>query len=552
MEAPDPAVSHLAPRAKSCRPLASAAVLVALIGLAFAPPPQAKHWHSFTDPLFPGGDPWIVREAGYYYFSSVDCEPYRDAICIKKSRTLTGLIQARPKLVWHARNPHTQNGTQIWAPELHKIAGRWYIYYSADPDRNNNRHRLFVLRADSDDPLGTYHEEDGALARANTNWGIDPNIFMAADGRLYLTWSCTNFADSTFPQRICLARMQDAEHLATDPVAISTPAESWECRGAPIQEGPVGYTRNGITYITYSASSSWLAEDYAVGLLQNSTTDLLNPAHWYKTGPIFDSHGRTYGPGSVVFIPSPDEHQYWTFYHAIERPTCTPAYDCRDIRMQQMFFTRTGAPILGYPVNPGVLLEDPSGENSVSAPISVLAPIWGKAWGDAAQGLPTGQVAGRWSWTNDSTISLMSPDPGWNQIFRAMNPNPDAIRVRVEAQLAPGNPSEGTAMYGIYCLYDDVNNHAELLIDTAKRQLLTRAVTHGTEQRSRGFVLPRSFNPLEFHALECSKAGDKFTFSLDRATPHSIEFAQEFKLRSGQMGLLVKDAKVIFRNLKVN
>ena len=48
---------------------------------------------------------------------------------------------------------------------------------------------------------------------------------------------------------------------------LSTPTEYWETRGAAIQEGPVGYTHSGHTYITYSAIASWIPDDYSVGLL---------------------------------------------------------------------------------------------------------------------------------------------------------------------------------------------------------------------------------------------------------------------------------------------
>jgi len=505
----------------------------------------------FTNPLFRGGDPWIVYEDGVYIYSSADCAPHRDAICLKRSTTLAGIIDAPFKTVWMPRDRHDPNGTEIWAPEIHKLNGFWYIYYAADPKRNNERHRLFVLRAVTSDPLGAYEEADtgaphGALLTSDGHWAIDPDVFTAADGRLYLAWSCTNFRDSRFPQRICLARMRDPEHLATDPVPISTPAESWETRGRPIQEGPVGYVRNGITYMTYSASASWIANDYAVGILQNTSKDLLNPAKWSKTGPIFDHHGLTYGPGSVVFIRSSEGTQYWNFYHAIESSNCTPAYDCRDIRMQRMWWTASGFPVLGFPINPGVPLPDPGAGSKDSA----IAPDWGNAFGDAAEGLSTGRVRGKWTWPDASSVTATALEPGFNQIFKIANPNRTSFNVHAEAALSGTQTAHAT--YGIYCLYDDAANHADLLIDAASHSLITRAVVHGKPERDRSIPLPANFDFTAFHVLECSKSADTFHFRLDPSSSNRIELDRHFALHSGQMGVLVSGADATFRAVSVN
>jgi GH43 family beta-xylosidase len=220
--------------------------------------------------------------------------------------------------------------------------------------------------------LGQFTEADtglphGQLDASTDHWGIDPNVFTAADGKLYLTWSCTNQGDSAFPQRICLAPMRDAVHVDGPTVFLSTPTEAWETRDKPIQEGPVGYTREGRTYITYSGSASWIPNDYAVGLLTlGKGGSPLDASAWHKSGPIFDHHGKVYGPGSVVFVPSPDGKQAWNVYHAIERLDCSPAYACRDIRMQPMRFDALGAPLLGTPVDPGVAIEKPSGDDAAA------------------------------------------------------------------------------------------------------------------------------------------------------------------------------------------
>lgn len=324
---------------------------------------------TFTNPLFKGGDPWVTRVDGVYYYSASYCGVAD--ICIKRSRSLSGLAQAPWTGVWSHAGDGAPNGKDIWAPELHHLDGRWYIYYAAD-DGDNDQHRLYVLEADR--PEGPYAEADtglphGRLPESSEHWAIDPDVFTAADGRLYLTWSCTNYRDARFPQRICLARMRDPLHVAGATVALSTPDRPWETRGKPIQEGPVGYTRDGRSYITYSGSASWIPDDYAVGLLTLARGGRpLDASAWRKSGAIFDHHGTVYGPGSVVFVPSPDGRQWWNVYHAIERLDCRPAYRCRDIRMQPMRFDGEGAPVLGVPIEAGEALPLPSGDQAIGGP----------------------------------------------------------------------------------------------------------------------------------------------------------------------------------------
>jgi len=337
--------------------------MTAALALPARGAPASAPVDAFMNPLFAGGDPWVTRVDGVYYYSASDCGVAD--ICLKRSRSLSGLARAPWVGVWNSPKRSAPNSKQIWAPEIHYLEGRWFIYYAAD-DGDNNHHRLYVL--ESNRAQGGYREGDtgyayGRVGESSGDWAIDPDVFVAADGHLYLAWSCTNYRDSRFPQRICLARMRDPLHVMGPTVRLSAPTEPWEMRGEPIQEGPVGYARDGHTYITYSAGASWVADDYSVGLLTLAPgASPMNRSAWRKSGPIFEHHGTVYGPGSVVFVSSPDGRQWWNMYHAIDRLSCEPAYRCRDIRMQPMHFDAEGAPILGVPLDAGVSLSLPSGD----------------------------------------------------------------------------------------------------------------------------------------------------------------------------------------------
>src|SRR3982751_6797956 len=80
---------------------------------------------TFTNPIAPGADPWVVRENDSYYFvASRD-----NAIWVQKTSKLTEIGSGGVK-VWAAPGSGW-NHTNVWAPELHHIDGRWYIYYAA-------------------------------------------------------------------------------------------------------------------------------------------------------------------------------------------------------------------------------------------------------------------------------------------------------------------------------------------------------------------------------------------------------------------------------------
>src|SRR5687768_12320905 len=80
---------------------------------------------TFTNPIAPGADPWVVWHAGFYYW----CASENDlGVAVYRSERLTD--RGEKIVVWQApaRGPHSR---EIWAPELHRLDGKWYIYVAA-------------------------------------------------------------------------------------------------------------------------------------------------------------------------------------------------------------------------------------------------------------------------------------------------------------------------------------------------------------------------------------------------------------------------------------
>lgn len=73
-------------------------------------------------------DPYVYRhmDGTYYFTASV---PEYDRIVLRRAKSLTDLPEAEEYTIWvkHEEGPMSEH---IWAPELHYLEGRWYIYYS--------------------------------------------------------------------------------------------------------------------------------------------------------------------------------------------------------------------------------------------------------------------------------------------------------------------------------------------------------------------------------------------------------------------------------------
>ncbi|MBR3643371.1 MAG: family 43 glycosylhydrolase, partial [Parasporobacterium sp.] len=91
-------------------------------------------------------DPYILKEEGYYYFTA--SVPAFDKVILRKSETLEGLAQAEEKTVW-VRHENGALSCNIWAPEIHRADGAWYIYFAAARDGADENgcydHRTYAL-----------------------------------------------------------------------------------------------------------------------------------------------------------------------------------------------------------------------------------------------------------------------------------------------------------------------------------------------------------------------------------------------------------------------
>jgi GH43 family beta-xylosidase len=250
-----------------------------------------------------------------------------------------------------------KNSSNVWAPELHYVNGKWYIYYAADDGVNEN-HRMFVLESETEDPLGKYTDK-GMMDTAG-RWAIDGTIFQKQDGSLYFIWSGWE-GTVNVSQHLYIAPMSNPYTISGTPVEISRPELDWELNGTPtINEGPEVLVHGDNVFVIYSASGSW-TDDYCLGMLSTQMgSDLLNPSAWQKHDkPVFSKTDNVFGPGHCSFIQSVDGKEDWILYHAAKMQGS--GWN-RNVRMQPFQWNADGTPYFATPIAEGVAIHVPSGE----------------------------------------------------------------------------------------------------------------------------------------------------------------------------------------------
>lgn len=308
---------------------------------------------TYVNPIVSSGaDPWVIQRGDDYYL----CQSRAGGIGVLRSQRLKDLGTGDWKEVW--RPPAgTAYSKELWAPELHWLKNRWYIYVAAD-DGDNANHRMYVLEGTTADPQAPF-EFRGKVAATPDRWAIDGTVLQLPDDRLYFIWSGWEGTENV-AQDLYIARMENPWTVVGERVRLSRPEHEWERRGRPwVNEGPQVLWNGERLFLVYSASGSW-TDDYCFGQLQWTGGDPMDPKAWRKSPqPVFAKTPEVFGPGHGSFVKSRDGKEDWLVYHAAKH---SGAGWNRMILMQKFGWNPDGSPRFGTPVAPGVPLPVPSGE----------------------------------------------------------------------------------------------------------------------------------------------------------------------------------------------
>lgn len=270
--------------------------------------------HSKND--FTTRDPYIIKHNNKYYHCYTEDT---DSISVSCADSIDDIGKVPGKKVYIPEQ-NREYSKQLWAPELHIIDGKCYIYVACD-DGNNHNHRMYVLENNSSDPMQEYVMH-GKISDKTDKWAIDGTV-MKYRNELYFVWSGWE-GDTNICQDIYIAKMKNPYELESDRVKISTPEYEWEKRGSTgepesplINEGAYTFEINGDVYMTYSAAGSW-CKDYCIAALKLEGDDPLNPEAWVKyKNPIISGNDVVQGAGHCSVVCEDGKNH--VFFHAWDK-----------------------------------------------------------------------------------------------------------------------------------------------------------------------------------------------------------------------------------------
>jgi GH43 family beta-xylosidase len=339
--------------------IAVATLVIATVGLAQTS--RGTSSEAVINPLLPSGpDPWVEYKDGFYYYMNTTATN----LTLWKTRNMAELKTAEKKVVWTPpkSGPYSHD---IWAPEIHFLAGKWYIYFSGD-EKDNQTHRVWVLENGNADPLQGEWVMKGQLSDDSNKWEIDGSVFEDA-GKLYFIWSGWE-GDENGTQSIYIARMSNPWTVESRRTRVSTPEYPWEKVGdmpanllpgnpphIDVNEGPEILKHDNKVFLVYSASACW-TDNYALGMLTTTSgSDLLDAKSWTKSPqPVFQENpaAHVYATGHNSFFKSPDGRD-WILYHANSEPHQGCGWH-RAPHAQPFTWRSDGTPDFGKPIAAGV------------------------------------------------------------------------------------------------------------------------------------------------------------------------------------------------------
>ncbi len=311
------------------------------LGLLLSNCAENQPSQSFKNPLLADGqDPWVVQDGEMYHY----CYSKDGKVMLRSTSDITKLKDAEEKVIWQPEEGKAYS-KELWAPELHKLDGRWYVYVAADDGKNEN-HRMYVLKSQTES-VDSPFELQGKITDSTDKWAIDGTVFRHK-GQSYFIWSGWE-GDVNEAQNLYIAKMDSPTSISSERVLISKPEYDWEKRGSEeglptINEGPEILQKDGHVFLTYSASGSW-SDFYCLGALELTGDDPMLASSWTKLNhPVFESNENTTSPGHASFVTVNGKD--CIVYHAAKSKGA--GWD-RYVKLQS-FEWLNGTPVFGEPL----------------------------------------------------------------------------------------------------------------------------------------------------------------------------------------------------------
>jgi beta-xylosidase len=314
----------------------------------------------YTNPLkVQFGDPFVLFNKGTYYMYGTGGSADRGFSAYSSK----DLVNWKPEgqVYFHDNkngwsDPKAAWDGAYWAPEVYKVKGKFYLFYSAqwkvNPAKEVENFKVGV--AVSDKPTGPFVDLAPKPVFDPGYPIIDANVFFDTNGKRYLYYSraaykhpiASEIADQARKAGkykeveeswvYCVELKPDFSGVKGKPVLVLRPPvklkdkqSAWESLSVTTgevnrrwTEGSVTFKKDGIYYIMYSANH-FGGEHYAVGYATSSSP--MGPFKKAANNPVLQSNtnkgGIVTGTGHNSIIYSPDGKEMFCVYHG--RTTAT-------------------------------------------------------------------------------------------------------------------------------------------------------------------------------------------------------------------------------------
>ena len=294
-------------------------------------------------------DPWVTycEEDGYYYY----VQNTTNGINISKSKSLFDI--GNPELsvqVYSTVEDSNTEATGSWyAPEMHRINGKWYVYAAPAHSSNTSKHSMYVLELDAETPLA--NGENTRYKALGFMEGLNAGAPLNIDGT-YWNYQDKDYFIWSDQGTLKIAELLTPTKLGTSK-SISSPNYDWEKHVYSLNEGPAILEHNGKVFLSFSASDSQ-SDYYATGILEFNGGDPLAASSWEKwEEPILSQNRdeKIYGPGHNSFTKVLINGNWvdYIVYHAHNKSVTdgevSSAWYARNVFVQPFYWDVDGKPV---------------------------------------------------------------------------------------------------------------------------------------------------------------------------------------------------------------
>lgn len=190
---------------------------------------------------------------------------------------------------------------------------------------------------------------------------IDGTV-LKHNSRNYFVWASTR----PWHLSIFIAPMSSPTQVTTPYNLLRYPTQDWECHGGCTNEGPFFIYNRNVSYMIFSASSTWDPGYCLTQMSIEAGKDPLFPGNWKSVeGPVFERNDdeNVYTTGHAAFTQSPDGTETWMVYHGTVNTTHINGY--RIARIEKIGWSEDGSPVFPKAHGYNHPQPVPSGQTSV-------------------------------------------------------------------------------------------------------------------------------------------------------------------------------------------